>query len=131
MERRCPRNTKRSNPESVPAILSWCLAINSCMRVLLRVVIGVWNEPAMIRGWGNALGLELARFRKTNGDLLNGDPELECLGTLHAHPRRMRDLSGGDRETIREALKTSEAFIADVIDPAAASSPTRCFSRHN
>src|ERR1700682_3125790 len=31
MERRCPRNTKRSNPESVPAILSWCLAINSCM----------------------------------------------------------------------------------------------------
>ena len=23
--------TKRSNPESVPAILSWCLAINSCM----------------------------------------------------------------------------------------------------
>jgi hypothetical protein len=48
-------------------------------------------------------------------DLLNGDPELERLGTLHTHPRRMRDLSGGDRETIREALKTSEAFIAGVM----------------
>src|ERR1035438_784490 len=66
MERRCPRNTKRSNPESVPAILSWCLAINSCMGVPLRIVIGFWNEPAMIRGLRNALGLELARFRKTN-----------------------------------------------------------------
>ena len=35
------RNTKRSNPESVPAILSWCLAINSCMGVLLRIVVGL------------------------------------------------------------------------------------------
>src|ERR1700758_3950340 len=41
MERRCPRNTKRSNPESVPAILSWCLAINSCMGVFLRIVVGL------------------------------------------------------------------------------------------
>src|ERR1700751_3317278 len=41
MERRCPRNTKRSNPDSVPAILSWCLAINSCMGVFLRIVVGL------------------------------------------------------------------------------------------
>jgi len=48
-------------------------------------------------------------------DLLNSDPELERLGTLHTHPRRMRRLCGGDRETIREALKTSGAFIAGVM----------------
>jgi hypothetical protein len=65
MERRCPRNTKRSNPESVPAILSWCLAINSWHGVLLRIVVGLgttFNDTQM----GNALGFELARFRKTN-----------------------------------------------------------------
>ena len=49
------------------------------------------------------------------GDLLSGDPELERLGTLHTHPRRMRHLSRGDRETIKEALKTSEALIAGVM----------------
>src|SRR5215472_9324233 len=58
MERRCPRNTKRSNPARVPAILSWCLAINSCMGVLLRIVIGFWNEPAMIRRWGAPRSLD-------------------------------------------------------------------------
>jgi hypothetical protein len=49
------------------------------------------------------------------GDLLNGDPGLELLGTLHTHPRRMRHLTGGDRETIKEALKTSEALVGGVM----------------
>jgi len=48
-------------------------------------------------------------------ELLKNNPELEHLGTLHTHPHRMRHLSKEDGETIKEALKTSEAFIAGVM----------------
>ena len=48
-------------------------------------------------------------------DLLRSDPGLEHLGTLHTHPHRMRRLSMQDRETVKEALKTSEAFVAGVM----------------
>src|SRR6266699_3603185 len=41
--------------------------------------------------------------------------EVETVGTLHTHPHRMRHLSKEDGETIKEALKTSEAFIAGVM----------------
>jgi proteasome lid subunit RPN8/RPN11 len=48
-------------------------------------------------------------------DLLKSDPALEHLGTLHTHPHRMRRLSKEDRESIKEALKTSKEFIAGVM----------------
>jgi proteasome lid subunit RPN8/RPN11 len=48
-------------------------------------------------------------------DLLKRDPTLEHLGTLHTHPNRMCRLSNEDRENIKEALKTSEAFVAGVM----------------
>jgi proteasome lid subunit RPN8/RPN11 len=48
-------------------------------------------------------------------ELLKRNPKLERLGTLHTHPRPMRHLSKEDREAVKEALQTTEPFVAGVM----------------
>jgi len=48
-------------------------------------------------------------------NLLKENPDLKHIGELHVHPLRMRNLSGTDRETVKEVLKSYEEFIAGVM----------------
>ena len=48
-------------------------------------------------------------------NLLKTDPELKHIGELHTHPFGMHRLSRGDRETVKEVLKTYAEFIAGVM----------------
>jgi len=50
-------------------------------------------------------------------DLLKGNPNLKHIGELHVHPFRMRNLSRGDRATVKELLNEYEEFIAGVMLP--------------
>src|SRR6266851_7748949 len=101
MERRCPRNTKRSNPDSVPAILSWCLAINSCMGVFLRIVVGLGTtcndtqtgnarnasgQPALVGFKG--LQRRVYASAKADCQLLTAERSRQCL--VVAMPRYER-----------------------------------------
>lgn len=48
-------------------------------------------------------------------ELLKTQPDLKHIGEFHVHPLGMSRLSGGDRRTVEEVLKTYEEFIAGVM----------------
>src|SRR5713101_2535209 len=48
-------------------------------------------------------------------ELLKTQPDLKHIGEFHVHPFGMSRLSGGDRRTVAEVLKTYEEFIAGVM----------------
>jgi hypothetical protein len=48
-------------------------------------------------------------------DLLTAQPDLKHIGEFHVHPSGMHGLSGGDRRTVEEVLKTYDEFIAGVM----------------
>src|SRR5690242_11495611 len=43
--------------------------------------------------------------------LLQSNPTLCFMGELHVHPHGMKNLSHGDRITIKKVLKTQEEFV--------------------
>jgi hypothetical protein len=48
-------------------------------------------------------------------ELLKTQPDLKHIGEFHVHPFDMSSLSGGDRRTVEEVLKTYDEFIAGVM----------------
>ncbi len=48
-------------------------------------------------------------------ELLKTQPDLKHIGEFHVHPCGMSRLSGGDRRTVKEVLRTYEEFIAGVM----------------